>query len=389
MCIGPGALYGPGVAEHRLAKVPIVDAVTALALLLASQVEVWAPRAMVGTGAVDGSKPLLAATAAVGTVALAFRRVMPLASCLLVFGAWGVQGLLTTPTEGLTALICLMLSAYSVAAYSVPMRAGAGLVAAVMGIAALSSDLANGVFALVLVAAAWIAGFALRRRRVEVRVLNAHAEALELDRDDAIARERGRIARELHDVVSHHVMTTVVQAQAGRAHLGDDDAVRRSLDAIDASGRAALAELRTLLGLLRASDPGDGRSPQPGLGDVPALVARAAEAGVPVALRVDGDPESVPPGVSLAAYRVAQEALTNVLKHGAAAATDVSLDIDPEGVLVRVADRGPGRADGSRTGHGLIGMRERAALYGGTVTATDREDGGFVVEAWFPREVPR
>jgi signal transduction histidine kinase len=263
-----------------------------------------------------------------------------------------------------------------------------GAVAGVAGVTALASDLADWSFLLVFVGAAWAAGFALQLRRSQVRALDDRASVLERERDEATARERGRIARELHDVVSHHVMTTVVQAQAARARLGDDEAVRRSLDAIDEGGRAALSELRALLGLMRGGEGHGDRSPQPSLADVHALVDRTRDAGVPVTLRIDGDLQTVPAGVSLAAYRIVQEALTNVLRHGGGAPTEVVLDVQPGGVSVTVADRGPGRSDPAHAGHGLIGMAERASLYGGSVTAADRDEVGFLVDAWFPCEAP-
>ena len=374
--------------ERLTFRISPVDWIVAASLCLAAQVEIWAPQAMVGTGSVDGSRPVLAATAAVGTIGLAFRRGAPLLSVCLVFGAWGLQGVLTTPTDGLTGLICLTLSAYSVAAHSPPRRAAMGAGVAIAGITALTGDVADWAFVALFVSAAWAAGFALRRRQIQVGALNVRAASLERERDEAVQRERGRIARELHDVVSHHVMTTVVQAQAARAQIDDDQAVGQALTAIEEGGRAALIELRALLGLLRGDEEIADRSPQPGLDDLPALVTRTQAAGLPLSLRVDGGVYQLPVGVSLAAYRIVQEALTNVLKHADAAPAEVVIDYRQEGLRLRVSDSGTGSATvGNPTGHGLVGMQERAALYGGTVTTTSNGDrGGFQVEAWFPAE---
>ena len=370
--------------------VPPVDAIVAGALCLASQVEIWAPRAMVGTGSIDGSKPVLAVTAAVGTAALAIRRRTPLLTALLVFGAWGIQGLWTTPTQGLTGLIALTLSAYSVAAHSPRGRATVGGAVAIGGITALARDAADWAFAFAFVATAWAVGFATRRRRGQVGFLNLRATRLEQERDEAVLQERARIARELHDVVSHHVMTTVVQAQAAHARIGDDDAVRRALAAIDEGGRAALDELRALLGVMHCVEDGNGRSPQPSVADLAELVAHARQAGIPVELRTEGDARPLPDGVSLAAYRIVQEALTNVLKHGSSASTTVVLRYESDWIRISVADSGPGSSNGDTgKGHGLIGMHERVSLYGGSLTASERADGGFLVEAAFPTGRPQ
>ena len=342
---------------------------------------------MVGTGTVDGSHTVLAITAVAGTVPLAFRRSAPLLSACLVFGGWGLQGFLTTPTGGLTGLICLTLSAYSVAANASPRRAAAGAGVAIASITALTGDAADWAFVALFVSAAWTAGFALRRRQMQVSALTVRAASLERERDEAVQRERGRIARELHDVVSHHVMTAVVQAQAAHAQVGDDEAVRRALVAIDEGGRAALVELRALLGLLRGDEEITDRSPQPGLADLPELANRTRAAGVPLTLQVDEGVNELPAGVSLAAYRIVQEALTNILKHADAAPAEVVVGYCSEGLHVRVSDSGPHRETATNpTGHGLVGMHERAALYGGTVTASATDKGGFLVEAWFPTE---
>jgi signal transduction histidine kinase len=357
-------------------RIALLDMLVAAALCLAAQVEIWAPRAMVGVGTIDGSRPLLSVTAVVGTAALAIRRAAPLVCALLVFGAWGTQGAITTPTQGLTGLIALTLAAYAVASHAAVGKAAVGGAAAIAAIGALATDLADFAFAFAFVAASWSVGFAARLRRRQVR-------SLERERDGAVERERARIARELHDVVAHRVMTSVVQAQAARAQLDDQLAVERALVDIEEGGRAALLELRALLGLLRGEDD-NGLAPQPSLDQLPALVEEARGAGVPVTLHTEGTPRALATGVSLAAYRIVQEALTNVVKHARSAPTTVLVRYDDAALTLRIEDAGPGGSANGRTGHGLIGMRERAALYNGTLTTRAAEQTGFVVEAVLP-----
>jgi DNA-binding NarL/FixJ family response regulator/signal transduction histidine kinase len=327
--------YGLAV-DSRVRDIPALDAVVAVALCLASQVEIWAPSWMIGTGPVDGSRPVLALTSAIGTLALALRQVAPLGMTVLVFGAWGVQGWLTTPTQGLTGLIALALAAYSLWAHASLGRRIAGAVVAVAGITALARDAADWTFIFAFTAAAAGVGLAARRRGRQVVQLRR-------ERDEVLQRERARIARELHDVVSHRVMTTVVQSQAARAQLADPDAVRASLSAIEESGRAALVELRTLLGLLRGDDLTGDRDPQPTLDDLPRLLDEVRRAGVPVAFRTHGVPRPLPVGVSLAAYRIVQEALTNVIKHAGSAATEIAIRYGEHAIEVRVEDHGTRR----------------------------------------------
>ena len=341
-------------------RITPIDAAAALGLTLAGQVEVWAPDLMVGAQHVDGSRPILSATTLATTAAIAVRRSRPVGVALVVAAATAIQGLSTTPTEGLTGVVALLLAAYAAAAYAERGSALAGLVALLLGVAAVSKDAADWVFAAVLACATWLAGAAVRRRAALART-----------------NERAHIARDLHDIVSHRVTAMVVQAQAAAALVDADPAgARRSLAAIDESGRQALAELRDLLGVLRGSDALD-RTPRPGLADLTRLVDDARTAGLPVHLRVEGEPFAVEPGLGLAAYRIAQEALTNVVRHAGAARTEVVLRYGDRELEVRVTDAGPG------SGHGLLGMRERAAVYGGSVEAGATGEG-FTVRASLP-----
>ncbi|WP_432135267.1 sensor histidine kinase [Streptomyces sp. bgisy154] len=203
-----------------------------------------------------------------------------------------------------------------------------------------------------------------------------------------VAEERGRIARELHDVVAHHM--SVISVQTGLARFvfdTDRDTARAALETIDATGREALDELRRMLLLLRADDDGAPAAPMPGIARLEEMTERVRGGGVPVALTVQGTPRPLAPGVELCVYRVVQEALTNVLKHARGARAEVRLSYEPRHVTVSVTDDGEGvvpvrmRSGG---GHGLIGMRERAKLYGGQISIGPRDQGGFAVRLTLP-----
>ena len=203
-----------------------------------------------------------------------------------------------------------------------------------------------------------------------------------------MAQERSRIARELHDVVSHAISVTVLQARGARTVLDDDPAaVRRALDAIETTNTSALGDMRRLLAVLRDTEPasaGHDHAPQPSLANLDQLIAQLQDSGLPVSLDIAGLPDAVPPGVDLSAYRIVQEALTNVLKHSSGASARVEVAYDGDGLGITVTDDGtsPGSERGS--GHGLIGIRERVAVVGGEVTAGPLVDGGFQVRARLP-----
>jgi signal transduction histidine kinase len=210
----------------------------------------------------------------------------------------------------------------------------------------------------------------------------------------AVIDERTRIARELHDVVAHGVSVMVIQSVAGRTLLRrDPDQAEEALTVVEATGKDALAELRRLLGVLRA-DEGDtdvGVRPQPGLGDLDRLVASVKESGLDVDLQVSGDNGALTPGVDLAAYRIVQEALTNVIRHAGTGTATVRVQREPRALTIEVLDDGNGKSANGRApieggGHGLPGMRERAALYGGRLEAGPRESGGYAVRAQLPLE---
>jgi signal transduction histidine kinase len=246
------------------------------------------------------------------------------------------------------------------------------------------------------VVVAWLAAENLRNRRARWAELNTRAERLERERvaeaRRAVTEERLRIARELHDVVAHSMSVIAVQSAVGH-HVMDSQpgAAKHALAAIEATSRSALTEMRRLLGVLRQDgEPAGSLVPAPGLADLTPLVAQVQEAGLNVWVQVDGERGQVPPGVDLSAYRIIQEALTNVIKHAGRATAHVQVSYRPGAVRLDITDDGaggrPAIAPGTpfSTGHGIIGMRERVAVFGGEFAAGPRPEGGFRVFACLP-----
>ena len=367
-----------------------VDLVVAVALTLAAQAEIWSPHLVPGTGEIDGSRPVLAVTAVLMTVPLVFRRTRPLGCSTTVLGAACAQQILTTPTEGLSPLAAMLLAGYSVGAHAAGRRAVVG--AALLTLTAATVGGSDVVFVGLLLLSAWAAGVLVHRQRHQVAHLQSDREVLIAERqvaaEQGAVQERRRIARELHDVVAHRVSMMVVQAQSADALLATSpDAARASVRAVEEAGREALGELRSLLGLLRADVVEFGEpsqlAPPPGLGEIEALVARARDAGLPVAYLVQGEVRRVADAVGAAAFRVVQEAITNVVKHGGRAATSVDLTYGPDHLEVLISD--VGKVSGPVVpGFGLSGMRERVDFVGGTLDVGPGEDGCFSVLARLP-----
>jgi signal transduction histidine kinase len=248
---------------------------------------------------------------------------------------------------------------------------------------------------LALLGAVWVAGRVTARRRRRAEEVERRAQELERTAAELAAeaaeRERSRIARELHDVVTHGMSVMVVQSQAAQSLAATDaDQAREAMRAVEAAGREALGEMRRLLGVIR-SDANADRVPQPRLEDVSSLVDRVRQAGLPVTYSTHGESDAVPGGVAVSAYRIVQEALTNVVKHAGAVPTDVEMHLSPAALEVIVANR-PATTPPPQTvaggGSGLAGMRERVAVYDGVLEAGRSDDGGFAVRAVFPVGTP-
>jgi len=373
---------------RQLSGIQPLDVVLAVALTVSSQVEIWAPQVAPGMGEVTGSRPLLAVTTLVMTLPLAVRRTLPLTACALVLGAQAVQQQATTPTEGLSTLLATLVAAYSVGAYGSRREALLGGAVVAVGSAFIGGDWSDFVFILVVVGGAWATGTAVGHRTRAVHRLTQDKRDLEarheLAAERGAAEERLRIARDLHDVVAHRVSMIVVQAQAAAASLDSDpEQARASVDAVEQSGRQALEELRSLLGVLHEESP-DTRAPQPHLADIEHLVADAVAAGVPVTLAREGEAVPVSPAVGMAAYRVVQESLTNVVKHAPGHPARVALRFDEGELVVTVTNAGFTETSGAGPGFGLAGMGERVRFTGGELCSGPLPSGEFQVRAVLP-----
>ena len=247
----------------------------------------------------------------------------------------------------------------------------------------------NFVFVSLIVGVVWAVGFTLGRKLGEAAEARARADRAEREREDqarlAVAEERARIARELHDVVGHAVSVMTVQAAGVRMLLKPElEREREALQVIEQTGREALAEMRRMVGVLRSLDEAPALAPQPGLEQVDKLVEQARNAGLPVELRIEGEPVELPAGVDLTAYRIVQEGLTNATKHSKAEHAEVLVRYDNGHVEVTIRDDGPGGGGGDSGGHGLVGMRERVSVYGGELEVGPRPEGGFALRARLP-----
>jgi len=232
----------------------------------------------------------------------------------------------------------------------------------------------------------WLVGRLVRQRARQADELVRLADRdRERERAAAVEEERARIARELHDIVSHSISVISVQTQAVRRRLGPGN--EREIDdlrAVETTARQAMGEMRRLFGVLRADGTRAALTPQPGLDQLDRLVEQVRGSGLPLDVEVEGEPVPLPPGVDLAAYRIVQEALTNVVRHAGSAPTRVRLLFRDADLEVTVEDDGPGARTGASGGHGLVGMRERVALYGGTLELGSVNGGGFRVHARLP-----
>jgi signal transduction histidine kinase len=376
--------YGPATMLRNLRDRPrLFDAVVAAVLVVAGLLE---------GGLVDTNRPLwLHQTLTVAVMgALAWRRRFPIGVLAFV-----VAGMLVLDSDGQFSVFAAgVIAAFTAGAEVDPPRAWAGLALAVVpfwiGFAVIGGGVSDFVAVTVLYGGSWVLGQTLRERAQRNAVLAERADRAEREREAeaarAVAEERARIARELHDVVSHAISVVTVQTQAVRRRLGPDHA--REVDdlrAVEAAARQAMAEMRRLFGVLRADGERPSLAPQPGLDQLDRLVAETRTDGVPVETVVEGEAVPLPPGLDLAAYRIIQEALTNARKHAPGGRVTVRLCFGDRDLDVVVEDTGAAvPPDADSGGLGLVGMRERASLYGGALDAGPMAGGGYAVRARLP-----
>ena len=333
-------------------------------------------------------------------IPLVFRRDYPVAAFAIAIAVGGVQVRLDIHITPVDAAILVLL--YTLAAYSRRLISVAGLAICLIGSAAavarwappymgLSHWISVGLVAFAGSSlAAWVLGDSMRYRRGYYASLEDRAARLERERDAqaqiAAAAERARIARELHDVIAHNVSVMVVQADGASYALDSSpERARQALGAIASTGRQALAEMRRMLGVLRSDDDTTGVVPLPGIEQLGELLEQTRASGLAVSFTVQGVPGPLPGGMALAAYRIIQESLTNTRKHGGPqASARVLLRYCEDVMMLQITDDGRGAAEADGAGHGLTGMRERVALYHGTLHAGPRPGGGYQVTARLP-----
>jgi signal transduction histidine kinase len=398
-----GRASWPGVTAWLRARPVVADGLLGGLLAAFSLVALWyANRDCEGACRPGGAAAV--ALVLVQTLPLAWRRRRPLAVSLVTGLATAAYGLAPWPDLAMPIPIGGVVGMYSVAAWGGRRAARfSGLVAAVVSVVTISlprtdADLVDAAFVSLALAGAWLLGDRARVQRALAAEAQERAMRLEREREGearrAVASERARIARELHDVVAHHVSMMVVQAEAGPVAVEHDPArAAGAFEAIAATGRQALVEMRRLLGMLRGEEEqAPSLAPQPGLAEVPSLVEQVGRAGLEVELVVEGTETPLPAGVDLSAYRIVQEALTNAVKHGGPGRAVVLVRYGDHDLELRVWEEGrPAAGNGSprdrpptAPGRGLLGMRERVALFGGELHAGPGPDGGFTVDARIP-----
>jgi signal transduction histidine kinase len=333
---------------------------------------------------------------AIMVVPLFARRRFPFAAAtaywLLAVGLSFVDGRLVPFTT--SVFVIGMAAAFLLGSLRDALEARLGLAVVLGGAATLVYNIPGHsaselVFIPLLFGICWLAGFAVHERAAQAEAAEERATHAEREREAAarvaVAEERARIARELHDIVAHAVSVMVLQVGAVRHRLPptlEED--RDALSRVEQAGRTALAEMRRLLGAMRRDGDGLELAPQPGLDDLDSLLEDVGRAGLPVRLHVDGEPLPLPRAIDLSAYRIVQEGLTNALKHARARHADVIVRYRPDEVEVEVLDDGSGATTSDGLGHGLVGIRERVKIYGGEMTARTAPAGGFILSARLP-----
>ena len=353
---------------------------------------------VIGVTIENAAGPLLAlASAPLTALPIALRRRAPLLMAALFFGVFVIAQTFAPPQGEdeafMFSVASLLIAMYSAAAYerTIAIAAAAG---ALIGVGANWDLVVGGLgaddfwpFRFLFLGGAWLAGRIVHGRVLEVDELERDQEART---SAAIAEERGRLARELHDVIAHNVSVMVVQAGAAQEVLEQSpERAREPLENIQRMGRETVTELRRLLGILRIGSDQSLMAPQPGLRELDALVERVRSAGLPVEVEVRGEPHDVPASIDLSAYRIVQEGLTNALKHSQASVVQLQVSYNESAISLEIIDDGRGASANGARGHGLVGMRERVAMFGGTLDFGAGPRGGFRLHAELPTSTSR
>jgi signal transduction histidine kinase len=368
---------------------------------VAAMVEIVVGQARPGSGAPTTTLWFCLPAIAVLVSPLFLRRRFPFAApaaywvlaVAVTYVDWGVT------TFPISLFLAGMASAFLLGNLRNALQAGLGLSIPIVGSAIVVSMIpghstAQMIFIPLQFAISWLAGFAVRESSEQAEAAEQRAQAAERERDFAarvaVAEERARIARELHDIVAHAVSVMVLQVGAVRhklpEELGED---RNALNDVERAGRTALTEMRRLLAAMRRDDEEASLGPQPGLDALALLLAEVERAGLPVQLHVDGEPFPLPRGIELSAYRIVQEGLTNALKHAHASTADVTLRYGPRALQLEIRDDGVGSSTSDGLGHGLVGIRERVKIYGGEMSTETANGGGFVLSTRLPLDRDR
>jgi signal transduction histidine kinase len=347
--------------------------------------------ALLGVALTEASESQRVASAALSVAlgAAAARRSrdpLPLLALMLAISVASLaMPTLAQPTNS-GVFVFLLLAVYSAAAHTSGRRtllAGGMTVGTFVPALEMSGGITadNLIFFALIFGAPWVAGRAVRQRRLN----DSELEQEKMRAAAAIVEERARIARELHDVVAHSISVMVLQARGGRRVLESEPAdARDAFAVIESTGQQALDEMRRLVGMLRSGEESLPLAPQPSLKELGTLVEQVRAAGLPVDVAVEGEPRDLPPGVDLSAFRIVQEALTNALKHAGPARARVVLRYLADEFELEISDDGPGTDDDSGPGYGLVGMRERVSVYGGELQAGRQPGGGYALRVRLP-----
>jgi signal transduction histidine kinase len=390
--------------RHPFAADAVFAVIIGIAAIVSVEAEYSEMKMMMPNVTRPGTVPTVVSMAAIA-LPLAWRRVYPNGSALVVVAAFLYARIVTEVPEMSITFLASMLAIYSVAVHSQRHR----IATLLLMLTAILAEVARELFVLgedmhrfprgvdffynaIVLILPWVLGSAIRSMRARQRELAERAIELQREREEnatrAVFAERVRIARELHDVVAHHVSVMGVQAGAARrVMVRQPDKAIDALSSIESSSRQAVSELHQLVGFLRRGDETDDLAPRPGLAQLDDLLdSTRTQGALAVSLLIDGERRALPPTLDVSAYRIIQEALTNVRKHSSATAAEVRVHYGLATLEVEITDHGSVTAQPSSSpgGHGLIGMRERATLHGGELTAGPRDVGGFAVLATFP-----